>query len=110
MDMQRCIDDCLACFRVCTETIQHCLQKGGRHAEAPHIRLLQDCADVCELSAELMMRRSDLHVRTCAVCAEACQRCAEDCERLADDDQMRRCAQICRRCAESCRHMSMLAA
>ncbi len=110
MDMQRCIDDCLACFRACTETIQHCLQKGGRHAEAAHIRLLQDCADVCELSAELMMRRSELHARTCAVCAEACQRCAEGCERLADDDHMRRCAQICRRCAESCRHMSMLAA
>ncbi|HEX6980284.1 MAG TPA: four-helix bundle copper-binding protein [Alphaproteobacteria bacterium] len=107
MDIQRCIEDCLDCFRICTETIAHCLQKGGRHAEANHIRLLQDCADICETAATFMMRRSDLHVRTCAVCAETCLRCAEDCDRLADDEQMRRCAEVCRRCAESCRQMSM---
>jgi hypothetical protein len=109
MDMQRCIEDCLACFRICTETLQHCLRKGGRHAEAAHIRLVQDCADICELSATFMLRRSDLHARTCAVCAEVCERCAEDCERLGDDEQMRRCAEACRRCAESCRQMSMAA-
>jgi hypothetical protein len=110
MDMQRCIDDCLSCFRICTETITHCLGKGGRHAGASHIRLLRDCAEICETSARFMMHGSDLHTRTCAVCADVCERCAQDCERLAADDQMRRCAQTCRRCAESCREMSMAAA
>ncbi len=110
MDIQRCIEDCLDCFRTCTETIAYCLQKGGRHAEANHVRLLQDCADICETAAAFMMRRSDLHVRTCALCAETCLRCAEDCDRLADDERMRRCAEVCRRCAESCRQMSMATA
>jgi hypothetical protein len=110
MDMQRCISDCLDCYRVCTETVTYCLKKGGRHAEASHIALLNDCADICATSAEFMMRQSDLHARACQLCAEACTRCAQDCERFGDDAQMRRCAEICRRCAESCRQMSMATA
>lgn len=110
MDMQRCISDCLDCYRVCRETVTYCLTQGGRHAEASHIALLNDCADICETSAEFMMRRSDLHARACQLCAEACARCAQDCERFGDDAQMRRCTEICRRCAESCRQMSMATA
>jgi hypothetical protein len=107
MDMQRCIDDCLACFRLCMETVPHCLKQGGLHAEAGHIRLLLDCAEICETSAAFMMRRSDLHTRTCDVCAEICRRCADACSRFPGDAQMSRCAEMCRRCAESCRQMSM---
>jgi hypothetical protein len=110
MDVQRCITDCLECYRTCRETVAYCLTKGGRHADASHIALLNDCADICETSAEFMMRRSDLHARACQLCAEACTRCAQDCEGFGDDAQMRRCAEVCRRCAESCRQMSMATA
>jgi hypothetical protein len=105
-EMEQCIDNCTECHRVCVETIAHCLQMGGKHAEASHIRLLEDCAQICQTSADYMSRGSDLHGRTCAVCAEVCRRCAEDCERMGDDAQMRRCAEVCRRCAESCQHMA----
>jgi hypothetical protein len=104
--MQQCIDECLSCHRVCVETTQHCLQMGGRHAEASHIRLMLDCAEICQTSANFMLRGSDLHAHTCGVCAEVCQRCAEDCERFGDDQMMMQCAQACRRCAESCRQMA----
>jgi Domain of Unknown Function (DUF326) len=105
-EMERCIDNCQECHEVCLHTVTHCLDKGGRHAEAHHIRLLLDCAEICETSANFMIRHSDLHAETCRACSEVCERCAEDCERLADDDMMRRCAEICRRCAESCRQMA----
>src|SRR6476469_6264155 len=75
-DMQMCIQNCLQCSQVCEQMIQHCLGKGGVHSEASHIRLLQDCADICALSAKFMMRKSDLHTRTCSVCAEVCLACA----------------------------------
>ena len=104
--MQECIDNCTRCHATCVETITHCLEKGGRHAEVGHIRLLLDCAQICATSADFMLRGSDLHKLTCRACAEVCARCAEDCERLADDDVMRRCAEECRRCAESCRKMA----
>jgi hypothetical protein len=107
--MQECIDNCTECHAVCTETVMHCLRKGGEHAAPPHVRLLLDCADICRTSADFMLRRSELHTRTCGVCAEVCERCAEECERMADDEQMRRCAETCRRCADSCRRMAAAA-
>ena len=105
-EMQRCIDNCTACHGVCVETIAHCLQKGGKHAEASHVRLLEDCAEICQTSADFMLRGSDLHGRTCAACAEVCARCADDCARFGDDQQMKRCADLCRRCTDSCRAMA----
>lgn len=105
-EMERCIDNCQECHEVCLRMVSHCLQKGGRHAEPSHIRLLLDCAEICETSANFMIRGSDLHNYTCAACSEACERCAEDCERLGDDAEMRRCAEVCRRCADSCRRMA----
>lgn len=105
-ELRDCINACQDCHSVCLETVAHCLQMGGRHAEADHIRLLLDCAEICQTSANFMIRGSNLHKRTCAVCAEVCEQCAAECERFGDDELMRACAEACRRCAESCRRMA----
>lgn len=105
-EMQECIDSCTRCHAICVETMTHCLKKGGKHADPAHIKLLADCAQICATSADFMLRGSDLHGRTCAVCAEVCERCAKSCERMADDEMMKACAEECRRCAESCRRMA----
>lgn len=105
--MRECIQNCQECHAICTETAQHCLQMGGKHAEAAHIRLLLDCAQICQTSADFMLRGSSHHPTTCGACEEVCLACAEDCERIGHDDaKMNKCAEICRRCAESCRHMA----
>jgi len=110
-DLEHCIRECQTCHNACLQTLQHCLQLGGKHAEAGHVRLLLDCAEICETSANFMLRASPLHGRTCAVCADVCDRCAQDCERVDPNDQtMRRCAEVCRRCAEACRQMARMAA
>jgi hypothetical protein len=103
--MQRCTEDCLACYRACIETSVHCLQKGGDHAEARHLQLMLDCAKLCQISADFMLCGSNLAARLCELCAETCETCAEDCERFKDEE-MKRCAEICRRCAASCREMA----
>ena len=106
-DLRECIANCIECGTICLATVPHCLDMGGPHAEPNHIRLLLDCAEICQTSANYMTRRSELHARTCALCAEICDHCAGDCERLADGDiQMEACASACRRCAESCRRMA----
>ena len=109
-NMQQCIQECLTCHSVCLSTVQHCLQLGEQHAEAQHITTLLDCAEICQTSANFMLRGSALHTRTCGVCAEVCTRCAEACERMGDDTQMQACAQECRRCSDSCRRMAAMAA
>lgn len=110
-EMRECIQNCIECHAACVETATHCLMMGGEHAGAEHQRVLADCADICVVSADFMLRLSPEHVRTCEVCAEVCRLCAEDCERLAHgDDTMRHCAEICRRCAHTCERMAGVAA
>jgi hypothetical protein len=106
LEMQQCVQTCLECHSVCLEMVTHCLSMGGQHAEAAHTGLLLDCAEICQTSANFMLRNSPLHSQTCRVCAEVCERCAQDCERFRDDAMMQNCAQVCRRCAESCRRMA----
>lgn len=108
-EMQACIENCQDCRAVCLETINHCLEMGGEHASPEHIRLLQDCAQICATSADFMLRSSDYHPQVCGVCADICEACAQSCESLATGDAeafMKRCADICRQCAESCRRMA----
>jgi hypothetical protein len=103
--MDDCIQNCQDCHKLCLETVQHCLTMGGEHAEAEHIQTLLDCAEICETSANFMLRSSALRARACGVCAEACEQCARECARF-DDAQMKTCADACRRCATTCRQMS----
>jgi len=104
--MQECIDNCLQCHAACLETVIYSLQQGGGHAEENHIRLLLDCAEICQTSANFMLRNSPQHAITCAACAEICERCAVECERFPDDMQMSACARMCRKCADSCKEMA----
>ena len=103
------------CHSICLQTVSYCLQMGGKHADPMHIGLLLDCGEICQTSANFMLRNSPLHGRTCGVCAEVCEQCAQSCEQVlgfansGDDEQVRVCADACRRCAESCRRMAQMA-
>jgi hypothetical protein len=106
-EMRDCIQACTDCHEICLETISHCLSMGGKHADPAHIKLLQDCAQICATSADFMLRGSEYHAETCGTCAILCEACADSCESMADGDElMMRCAETCRACAESCRSMS----
>jgi hypothetical protein len=107
--MQKCIDECLSCYSICERTAQHCLELGGKHAAPGHIRTLLDCAEICRTSAEFMLRGSQFHRQTCAVCAEVCRACEESCRGMGGDKTMKECADACRRCAESCERMASAA-
>jgi uncharacterized protein YggL (DUF469 family) len=107
-ELQQCIAECLACYQACHATVRHCLELGGSHAEAEHITLLLDCAQVCQTSAELMLHGSDMHRQACVLCAEFCRSCEESCRALAHDDEMMRyCADACQSCAASCDRMAI---
>jgi hypothetical protein len=104
-EMEKAIKDSLDCYHACTESIGMCLQMGGEHAAPEHIRLMRDCAQICNTSAEFMMRNSEFHGQVCEICADICDRCAESCGKF-DDKFMKECAEACRKCAESCRKMA----
>ena len=102
--MEECIRECLRCHHVCLETaMNHCLKMGGEHTEPKHFRLMINCAEICQTSANFMLSGSELHSLTCGVCAEVCRQCAESCARL---EGMEDCAAECRKCAETCQQMA----
>ena len=107
--MDDCIDWCTSCHDICLQTVNYCLAMGGEHSTPEHIRLLLDCAEICQTSANFMLRSSELHGVTCAACAEICDRCAAACERFEGDEIMQACAEACRGCAQSCREMARMA-
>jgi hypothetical protein len=102
--MRDAIKACLDCHSTCLQTaMSYCLERGGRHVEQQHLRLMLNCAEICQTSANFMLSGSPLHARVCAVCAEVCEACAKSCEQVGD---MRECVEECKRCAKSCRSMT----
>jgi hypothetical protein len=109
MFMEECIQDCLECHAMCLAGVGHSLDLDSALPQAEHIRLLLDCAEICQTSANFMLRGSDLHGLTCSVCAEVCDRCADACAVFTDDELLQDCADTCRTTAQSCRHMAAMA-
>jgi hypothetical protein len=105
MEMERCIDNCTNCHRICLDTAARHF-RGEEEIAKTHVRLLLDCAEICATSADFMIRGSEMHAYTCQACATICDRCADQCDRMGEDPYMAACAEICRRCAETCREMA----
>jgi len=102
--MQSCIDSCTRCHQTCLhEAMNHCLEAGGEHVAPDHFRLMLNCAEMCQTSANFMLSGSAFSKRVCEICAEICEACAQSCEQV---EGMEDCARVCRECAESCRRMS----
>jgi hypothetical protein len=91
---------------VCTMTAQYCLTEGGEHADVNMIGVLLDCAEICQASANFMLRGSPHHVVTCAACAELCRACEEALRSISGDERLVHCAEICAACADSCEAMA----
>jgi len=103
-DMQACIDACVNCHQVCLQTaMTHCLNMGGPHVEPGHFRLMNSCAEICAVSANLQLSGSSFSERLCALCADVCTACADSCREL---DGMEDCERACKRCAASCHSMA----
>lgn len=105
--IERCIEDCRNCHRVCLETLSHILQTSLERAPALNINLLLDCAEVCRLTTGFIIRNSEFYPIICGDCARICTRCGTEFEQYDDIDQLMLCAETCRRAAESCSLLSI---
>ncbi|TDH62109.1 four-helix bundle copper-binding protein [Dankookia rubra] len=106
MTPRDCVLVCVRSHAMCLETARYCTEQTSGHIAPGHVALLQDCAEMCQLTANSLLRRSSRHSVVCNACAELCETCAKDCEAFTGDEQMKRCAGVCRDCAESCRDMA----
>lgn len=107
-EIQQCIEECLNCHASCTMTAQYALGEGGDKADPGLVGVLLDCAEICQTSANFMLRGSPYHGATCAACAELCRAAEEALREFADDEQLAHCAETCATCAASCEQMAAM--
>ena len=101
---QACMDVCSQCHQTCLHAaMQYALPAGGKHVDPDHFRLLMNCAEICQTSANFQLSDSVFCAPVCRVCAEICEACAKSCEEVGDMDD---CIQACRECAACCRGMA----
>ena len=108
MTLQACIESCWRSHVMCLETERYCLETGGTHVTPAHLALLADCAEMCQKTANSLLRRSSQHAAVCIACAQLCDACAQEREVFKSDERMLLCARTCRDCAIHCRDMSKL--
>jgi hypothetical protein len=102
-EMRKCIEACQKCHNVCLQSaLRDCLEMGDKHVEPAHFRLMNDCIEISQASANFMLRGSYFHAQTCQLCAVICEACAQSCEQLGN---MEDCVKACRHCVESCRQI-----
>lgn len=104
--VEECIEITTKCANVCQESIDYCLQQGGKHVQPHHMKSLIDCAEICRTCDDYLLRRSEHMGEICGVCADVCVTCAESCASMTGDKKMQECADICNRCADACRRMA----
>ena len=102
------IDAAYACAQTCTSCADACLAEDMVAQLRQCIRLNLDCADICEVTAKLVSRRTgtdeELIADMLEVCAATCERCAEECFLHAEmHAHCRICADACDSCATCCR-------
>lgn len=106
-NLQTCIDLTTRCHRVCLQTaLNHCLEKGDKHVEPEHFRLMINCAEICQACTNFLLGGSTFTEEICTVCADICEACALSCEMIGD---MEDCVRICRECSVSCRNIAQAA-
>ncbi len=99
--MREGLKACTRCSRVAKETLTFALFHGAEHAEADHLRRLMDCAEICQTTADFLLRASPQHGAICRACIEVCKACAED-ARAIGTPELQRLADHCGRCAAAC--------
>lgn len=102
--LQECIENCLSCFQACEDVLVKGINN-QRERHSAHLILVRSCAEVCNLSAKMMIMESPVHTKTCELCSVICQECADACESMSDAS-LKACIEACRRCAASCGEMS----
>lgn len=91
------------CHENCLDGVMHSLDEGGDYMRKDHIRWLLDCAEICNVAENFVIRESEYAGDFLSICAFICDDCAEACETFFEDENMKNCALVCRNCANACR-------
>lgn len=99
-EAERCIDALQACYAVCMRSVSYGYVKESGPLQEEHVRLMIDCAEMCQTAANFLIRESDHYLRICREAAEICKDLVSSCEGV---DGMEGILSICDECVSACR-------
>lgn len=93
--LHECHDACLEAFSL------HCMKAGGNHMAREHIRRMISCSELCQLTANFLLRHFPMMQDLCDLCAEICKQCAASCKGM-HEPYMQHCVRACEEAARAC--------
>src|SRR5262249_45828686 len=97
-----CIAACITCRDACQAAVGYCLQTRGDREDAPHVKLLRECAARCDEAVQAL-RSGPGSGGAMAAARDAAARCMKELiDRFSGDQTMEACIEACRQCAASC--------
>lgn len=91
----------LNCAAACENCASSCLDESNVTAMAHCIEIDRDCAELCFITAKLLIRDSEYAHGLLEVCEKACRHCAEECSKH-EHEHCKKCAENCILCADAC--------
>lgn len=89
------------CEATCEHMTNHVLKLPDIQKRTKQVMLLNECADICGLTAKYIARGAMFSKHAAQLCACICETCGEECSRFKDE-MSQECAQICMHCAREC--------
>lgn len=106
MNTKQISDICQDCHDICLDIlVNYCYVQGGEYTNPHHLKIMDDCIEICETTANFLRRNSEFSNEVCAPCASICYECANSCANLPSRE-MQKCAEIARQCAQSCEQLA----
>lgn len=97
--LRACVEACDDCQRTLRDAA-HGVADGA--SKRPMRRLLLDCAEICEATANYASAGSVFLPEVVAGCVRICDECGAACEALPADAGLDACIDACRRAAAAC--------
>ncbi|AGC47865.1 hypothetical protein MYSTI_06592 [Myxococcus stipitatus DSM 14675] len=100
-DVSRCIDASLQCQAACEASMARLLARGLGLSSAS-VRMLRQCAELCELNVRALRKESRLARRTASLCFELSNQVASEAWRDTEDPGSHALSRDALRLARSC--------
>ena len=97
-----CCNRCCETRAACLTTMQWCLNRGGKLADAKLCMTLVECAQLCQICADACCTGSERCLLAAAACAKACDDSARACDAMCEPT-LSACSRGLRDCAAACR-------
>lgn len=99
-ETRACIEAFQTCEQLCLRTLPFVCNEISRPLQADLVRVILDCAEMCRLAANFLVRDSEHYIRVCREASEICGDLATHCEAVEGLGGLH---SVCDECVAACR-------